>query len=368
MTENKTDIIIIGAGVVGLAAAYKLSLKFRHIVVLEKDDTFGRHTSSRNSETIHSGIYYPQNTLKARLCLRGNELLYSFMNQQDVTHINCGKYIIATSKDEIPEIEKLKRNGELNGVPGLRLVTGDEISSAEPDVKALMGVHVPTAGVMNSYELMKRFESMSKENGVLFAYRTGVAAVARSFDDYSVLTDNGDKISAGIVVNCAGLFSDMIASSAGIDIDAAGYRLKYCKGEYYKSENTGRMKSLVYPVPSPDGRSLGIHTRMFTDGSIVFGPNAYYMDKNEIDYSLNNERRDEFMNSVPLFMKRDVGDMSVCDCGIRPKLQGPGGEFRDFVILDEADRDLPGLINCIGIESPGLTSSLAIAEYILRMV
>lgn len=365
---DSTDIIIIGAGAVGLAAAYELSSKYRHIIVLEKEDTFGRHTSSRNSETIHSGIYYPQNTLKAKLCLRGNELLYSFMKHQDVSHIKCGKYIIATSKDEIPEIEKLKINGELNGVPGLRLVTGHEISSAEPDVNALMGVHVPTAGVMNSYELMKRFESMSKENGVLFAYRTGVSRIEKVNDGFTVHTDRGDSILAEVVINCAGLGSDMIAASCGIDVDAAGYRLKYCKGEYYKSENTGRMKSLVYPVPSPDGKSLGIHTRMFTDGTIVFGPNAYYLKKNEIDYSLNNDRRDEFMNSVPLFIKRDVSDMSVCDCGIRPKLQGPGEKFRDFVIRDEGDRGLKGLVNCIGIESPGLTSSLAIAEYIAEII
>ena len=185
---------------------------------------------------------------------------------------------------------------------------------------------------------------------------------------YTVRADSGDTINADIVINCAGLFSDRIAASAGIDIDAAGYRLKYCKGEYYKSENTGHMNALVYPVPSPDGKSLGIHTRMFTDGSIVFGPNAYYMNDNTIDYSLNNCRRDEFMNSVPLFMKRDVSDMSACDCGIRPKLQGPGEKFRDFVIRDEGDRGLPGLINCIGIESPGLTSSLAIAEYISGLI
>lgn len=365
---DKTDIIIIGAGVVGLAAAYKLSEGSRSIIVLEKEETFGRHTSSRNSETIHSGIYYPQNTLKAKLCVRGNELLYGFMKQQDVSHINCGKYIIATSKDEVTEIEKLKNNGKLNGVPGLRLVTGEEIASAEPDVNALMGVYVPTAGVMNSYELMKRFEGIAKENGVLFAYKTGVARVEKVNSGFTIHTESGDSISAETVINCAGLFSDKVAASAGIDIDAAGYRLKYCKGEYYKSENTGRMKSLIYPVPSPDGKSLGIHTRMFTDGTIVFGPNAYYMERNEIDYSLNNDRRDEFMDSVPLFMKRDVSDMSVCDCGIRPKLQGPGEKFRDFVIRDEAGRGLPGLINCIGIESPGLTSSLAIAEYISRMV
>ena len=152
MTGNnmdRTDVIIIGAGVVGLAAAYTLSSKHRSIVVLEKEETFGRHTSSRNSETIHSGIYYPHNSLKAKLCLRGNELVYSFMKQQDVSHINCGKYIIATSSEEIPELEKLRRNGEANGVPGLRPVTGDEITSAEPDIRALMGIHVPTAGIMN---------------------------------------------------------------------------------------------------------------------------------------------------------------------------------------------------------------------------
>jgi len=365
---ERTDIIIIGAGVVGLAVAHELSSRFRHIVLLEKEDAFGRHTSSRNSETIHSGIYYPQNTLKARLCLSGNELLYSFMKREDVSHLNCGKYIIATSQEETVEVERLLSNGTLNGVPGLRLVTGKEISGEEPDVNALMGVYVPTAGVMNSWELMKRLEARAKENGVLFAYRTGALSVMREGQGYIICTESGDSISADAVINCAGLFSDRIAASAGIDIDAAGYRLKYCKGEYYKSENTVPMKRLIYPVPSPDGRSLGIHTRMFTDRSIVFGPNAYYMKENIIDYSLNNERYEEFMSSVPLFMKRDVSDMSACDSGIRPKLQGPGEKFRDFVIRDEADRGLPGFINCIGIVSPGLTSSLAIGEYVSSLL
>ncbi len=359
---DHVEIAVIGAGAVGLALAARLSSN-NSVVVLEKEDSFGRHTSSRNSETVHSGIYYPENSLKAKLCLRGNELLYAFMKDNDIAHSNCGKYIIASKDDEIPEIERLYRNGVANGVPGLRIADGAEIERVEPLVRAVAGVHVPTAGIMDSHGIMKRLETIAKDNGALFSYRSEVSRIEKTGTGFTVTTASGDSISADAVFNCAGLFSDIIAASAGIDIDSADYRLSFCKGEYYKSDNVKKMNLLIYPVPSPDGKSLGIHNRLFTDGSITFGPNAYYLDENRADYSMDEKYRVEFLYSVSTFMKCDVSDLYPYDCGIRPKLQKPGEKFRDFVIVNEKDRGLHNLINLIGIESPGLTSCLAIAEY-----
>lgn len=365
---DRCNIAIIGAGAVGLAAASVLSRKFRNIIVFEKEDSFGRHTSSRNSETVHSGIYYPQGTLKAKLCQRGNGLIYRFMRDNDITFANCGKYIIASSPDEIPEIEKLYANGTANGVPDIRIAEGSEIEEREPLVKALAGIHVPTAGIMNSHELMKRFETISKDNGVLFAYRTGVSGIEKKDSGYAVRSGDGSAVEADIVINCAGLFSDKVASMAGIDTVKSDCVLSYCKGEYYRSDRVRKMNMLIYPVPSPDGRSLGIHNRLFTDGSVAFGPNAYYMEKNIADYSMDESRRDEFLYSLSLFMKPDISDLYPYDCGIRPKLQKAGEKFRDFVIKNEHEAGLKNFINLIGIESPGLTSCLAIAEYISEII
>ncbi len=365
---EQCDIAIIGAGAVGLAAACELSKKYKNIIVFEKEDSFGRHTSSRNSETVHSGIYYPSGTLKAILCLRGNELIYSFMKDNDVTFINCGKYIIASSPDEIPELERLYANGIKNGVPGIRIAEGREIEKREPLVKAVAGVHVPTAGIMNSHELMKKMETLAKNNGAAFAYRTGVSGIKKKASGYEIKSDDGYSIHTETIVNCAGLFSDRVASMAGIDTDKSGYTLHYCKGEYYKSDLVRKMNILIYPVPSPDGRSLGIHNRLFTDGTVAFGPNAYYLNRNIVDYSMDEKHRDEFLYSLSLFMKHDISDIYPYDCGIRPKLQKEGEKFRDFIIKNETDAGLHNFINLTGIESPGLTSCLAIAEYITDII
>ncbi len=365
---DRCEVAIIGAGVVGLAAAFELSKKFSSIIVFESEDSFGKHTSSRNSETVHSGIYYPPGTLKAKLCLRGNGLIYRFMQDNDITFANCGKYIIASSKDEVPEIEKLYANGLKNNVPGIRLAEGSEIEERETQVKAVAGVHVPTAGIMNSHELMKKFITLSRANGAFFAFRTTVNSIKKTSSGYVITSSGGDSIEADIVVNCAGLFSDRVAAMAGIDTAGSDYELSFCKGEYYKSDNVKKMNMLIYPVPSPDGRSLGIHNRLFTDGTVVFGPNAYYLEKNVIDYSIDERHRDEFLYSLSLFMKTDISDLYPYDSGIRPKLQKEGEKFRDFLIKNEFEAGLKNFINLIGIESPGLTSCLAIAEYISEII
>ena len=363
---KECDIAIIGAGVVGLAIAHKVCNKYS-VIVIEAEDSFGKHTSSRNSETIHSGIYYPADTLKAKLCLRGNELHYQYARDNDISFLNCGKYIIASDDSEVSEIHRLFENGNRNGVPNLRLADGKEIEKTEPMVKCLLGVHVPTAGIINSHEFMKSLETKAKEKGALFAYRSKVERIIPENKNYSVITDNGE-LKCGIVINSAGLFSDKVAESAGIDPSKEGYKLHYCKGEYYKTNSVKKMSTLIYPVPSPDGKSLGIHNRLSTDGSVVFGPNAYYLEENKLDYSLNKKFLEEFKNSLSKFLKADLSDLTPYDCGIRPKLQARGEKFRDFVIKNEKEKGLANFINLIGIESPGLTSSLAIAEYIETII
>ncbi|MBP9044547.1 MAG: FAD-dependent oxidoreductase, partial [Spirochaetes bacterium] len=188
---KECDIAIIGAGVVGLAIAHKVCNKYS-VIVIEAEDSFGKHTSSRNSETIHSGIYYPADTLKAKLCLRGNELLYQYARDNDISFLNCGKYIIASDDSEVSEIHRLFENGNRNGVPNLRLADGKEIEKTEPMVKCLLGVHVPTAGIINSHEFMKSLETKAKEKGALFAYRSKVERIIPENKNYSVITDNGE--------------------------------------------------------------------------------------------------------------------------------------------------------------------------------
>jgi L-2-hydroxyglutarate oxidase LhgO len=362
---DKTEILIIGAGVVGLAIAEKLSQN-HEVVLVEQEHTFGQHTSSRNSEVIHSGIYYPPGFLKAKLCVRGNELLYQFLEKENIPHKKCQKYVIATCPEEVPKIEALKANGEKNNVPGLKLVDQKEMNSIEPQVKAIMGLLAPTTGIMDVHILMQTLLRKSEKNGAIVAFFTKVTGLKKIDQGYIVSFADGYELEAKIVINSAGLFCDQIAQMLGIDIDKAGYRLHYCKGEYYKTFKIKNINHLIYPVPRPDGRSLGIHIRLHLDGTIAFGPNAYYVDS--LNYSMDETHKKDFYESIKKYIDIDYDALNPDDTGIRPKLQIPGGPVRDFVIKNEVALGLPNFINLIGIESPGLTSCLAIAEYVATLL
>jgi L-2-hydroxyglutarate oxidase LhgO len=370
---EKTDFLVIGAGAVGLAVARVLAERFpgRSVVVAERHDAFGRETSSRNSEVIHAGLYYPAGSLKARLCVRGRALLYEFLRRYEVPHQRTGKLVVAADASEEPLLEGLFATARANGVDDAVMLDAARVRALEPDVAATAALHSPSTGIFDSHAYMKKLEALGRERGADYAYGCEVTGLAREGGGYRASIRDADDmmmdIGADVVVNCGGLSSDTLAALAGIDTDKAGYRLHLSKGEYFKVNGLPRwyLKRLVYPVPGTT--FLGIHIVLDRDGHIKLGPNAAYADK--IDYTVNPAHAEEFFNAARRYLPALKPDALTPDmAGMRAKLQKPGELFRDFVIVNESGRGLPGFINCIGIESPGLTSSLAIAEYAVGLL
>lgn len=357
------NIAIIGAGVVGLATAAKLSERNEAVFVLEKSTKFGQETSSHNSGVIHSGIHYPKNSLKAKLCVKGSSMIYDICEKQKIPYKKLGKLTVAIEEEEIDELRKLMHAGEENGVEGLGFLNGEEVKKLEPDVQVEMGLLSPSTGIVEPDELMNYFHAQIRKNNGVLATETEVTGLRKSDAGYEISGISvGEKFSvkAKTVVNCAGLYSDRIAAMVGLDVDRLGYRLHYCKGDYFRVVGKPLVKMLVYPVPK--GPGLGIHLTPDLAGAIRLGPNAYYVDN--IDYKVESNEK-EFREDVQRFLPRiQERQIQVDSAGIRPKLQGPKDGFKDFVIRHEADKDLFGLINLIGIESPGLTAAPAIGEFV----
>lgn len=363
---DNVNILIIGAGVVGLSVAKALSVEFEDVVLVEKEKTFGRHTSSRNSEVIHSGIYYPQESLKAKLCVQGCDMLYNFAREYGIQFNNCGKLIVATSEKEISELYRLKENGEKNGVKNLRILEKEECNDLEPQINALKALRVESTGIIDTHKLMAKLESKAEENDVFMVYGMEVTTIKKTDNSYIVHFANGEVYQANIVINCAGLHSDTIAQMVGLNIEENKLKLQLCKGEYYKNNHITNIKQLIYPVPDPDGIFLGIHLTINLNNEVRFGPNAYYVD--EVDYKMDENYKHDFYEAINRYMDVSINSLHLDDCGIRPKLQGARDEVRDFYIQDESEKGFPGFINLIGIESPGLTSCLSIAEEVKKII
>lgn len=369
MTKNDwdaaVDIVIIGAGVIGLAIAGELSAVYPQlsILLLEKNESYGQETSSRSSEVIHAGIYYPETSLKGLLCREGNRMLYEYCTVNGINHRRCGKIIIAVDQDEVPDLEEVYRQGQLNGVE-LAWLTASQVQERVPSVQAADGIWSPSTGIIDSSGLMYSLYHQAREQGVTILLRAPVMAVARKNEGYLV-TLPGEIIKSTVIINAAGLHSDKIAALLGMNVDECGYRLHFCRGEYYRLRPSRSFNHLVYPLPEKAG--LGIHLTLDLNGGQRLGPDFCYVD--EIDYSMNDDSLEAFYNSARRYLpwlKRE--DISPDYCGIRPKLQAKGEDFRDFVIREESDRGFPGLVNLIGIESPGLTSSLAIGRYVAALL
>ncbi|OGC11395.1 hypothetical protein A3K48_02625 [candidate division WOR-1 bacterium RIFOXYA12_FULL_52_29] len=366
---EKVAVSIIGAGVVGLAIAKVLS--DRHdgdLIVFEKHDGFGQETSSRNSEVIHAGIYYPPNTLKSRLCLEGNPLLYQLCKAAGIKYQNCGKVIISTNEEEKKEIENIYQNCQAIGVPGISLLTEAEVKKLEPNVFALTGIMSATTGIIDSHGLMKYYYQQAQANGTLFAFNHEVTGISKQSGGYIIETSNGEKILAEQVINAAGLGSDQVAGLAGFDVKKLHYNLYPCKGDYFSIPGAkGKIHHLVYPVPHKKGYGLGVHATLDLTGQIRLGPDAHYGEN--LNYEVDPAKRTEFYHAARTYfpwLKEEM--LSPDTSGIRPKLQGPDDGFRDFVIKEESANGYPGFINLIGIESPGLTASMAIAQLVERLV
>jgi L-2-hydroxyglutarate oxidase LhgO len=364
---DKVKITIIGAGVVGLAVAAELSKKHKEIVLLEKETSFGQGTSSRNSEVIHAGIYYPKGSLKAKLCVEGNRLLYKYCQEHNIPHKRLGKIIVAINDGEVRQLDELLKKGEGNWVRDLRFMMGPELAKFEPGVKGVKALYSPNTGIVDSHQLMKALEREAEGNGVTMAYGSEIRGVRGEGRGY-ILNINGEELlKTEYLINSAGLFADRIAAMAGIDIDKCKYRLHLCKGEYFAYTKPPFIKHLVYPVPEHDITGLGVHSVVDLAGGLKFGPNVEYVDK--VDYAVNPVHRHAFWQDiVGLFPQIKEDDLAPDQAGMRPKLQGPRDGVRDFVINEESRLGLPGLINLIGIESPGLTACLAIGKYVGQMI
>lgn len=355
------SITIIGAGVIGLAIAAELGKKHKDIVLLEKETSFGQGISSRNSEIIHAGIYYVKDSLKAKLCVEGKNLLYDFCRVNNIPYSRTGKIIVATDDSEVPQLEELEQRGKANGVTDLTFMSKKQAEELEPMVKAVRALYSPSTGIIDSHSLMKCLEQKAKENGVLISYGSDVGSVRWNGKGYVLKVNGEEALETEVLINSAGLCSDKIAMMVGIDVEKNKNRLHYCKGEYFSYSKSSFLKHLVYPVPEHETVGLGVHAVIDLAGGLKFGPSAEYVD--EIDYKVNPENRHRFWESVvKLFPHVKEEDISPDQAGIRPKLQGPGEGLRDFVIEEESGLGFPGLINLIGIESPGLTACLAIAN------
>ncbi|OGB87303.1 hypothetical protein A3J44_01185 [candidate division WOR-1 bacterium RIFCSPHIGHO2_02_FULL_45_12] len=364
---DKTNVVIIGAGVVGLAIAAELSKEKQDIVLLEKESSFGQGSSSRNSEVIHAGIYYPKDSLKAELCVTGSHLLYEYCAQKNVPHKKLGKIIVALDLGEISQLEKLCRMGKDNGVTGLGWMDQRQLAEYEPEVKAVRALYSPQTGIIDSHKLMKVLENQARENGVLIAYGNELRGISKENGGYVLQIKGQETLLAEQVINAAGLFSDRVAAMAGIDLNKQGYQLYFCKGEYFSYTGKPFIKHLVYPVPERDTVGLGVHAVLDLAGNLKFGPSVEYVE--DLDYSVSPDHCRAFWESIhTLFPQIKESDLAPDQAGIRPKLQGPGEAVRDFVIREESSLDLPGFINLIGIESPGLTACLAIARRVSRLV
>lgn len=363
------DITIVGAGIIGLATACAVSGRGRQVVLIEQEPGPGRITSSRNSEVVHAGIYYPAGSLKSRLCVEGARMLYAFCEDHHIPFKRIGKVIVAASAREEQAVEALWNKGLENGAEGLAMLTRSELKLREPHVSGVSALFSPNTGIIDTHRLIRRLESLALSRGCTILYRTRLADIDSSPRGYACRVEGPPpeqySFLTTALVNAAGLQADTVAALAGIDIDKASYRIFPVKGQYFRvrGKKQALVNGLVYPSPERNLTGLGIHVTKDLSGSVRLGPDARYVDA--ISYDVNPAHAAEFLaniRSLLPFLK--IEDLQPDMAGIRPKIQPPGGDVRDFVIRHEADRGRFGLFSLVGIESPGLTSCLSIGDMV----
>ena len=360
---EKAKIVIIGAGIIGLAVAAELSNSNDSVYVFERNKRTGLETSSHNSGVIHSGIHYPRGSLKAELCVKGNSMIYEICRDYSIPFKKLGKLTVAIGDDEIRELDRLRKNGEDNGVEGLKLLDTDEVRKLEPDIVVDRAIYTPSTGIIEPEDLMNHFLAKIQKNRSAVVTETEITDIKKNDDGYELSGISvGEKFSvqAETVINCSGLYADKVAAMTGIDLDKLGYRTRLCKGDYFRISGKAPVKMLIYPVPTKDG--LGIHMTPDLSGSVRLGPNTYFV--NSIDYRVESSEV-EFRDAVRRYFPSIINYNIYADSsGIRPKLRSQNNSFTDFIIKHEADNGLPGFVNLIGMESPGLTASPAIGVYV----
>ena len=366
MTE-RIDCVVIGAGVVGLAVARELALAGREVIVLEAEKSIGNHTSSRNSEVIHAGIYYPKGSLKARLCVAGKKRLYAYCREHGVAHENCGKVLVASSDAEIPTVLGYIDRANGNDVHDLRRISLNELRDLEPAVRAVAAVYSPSTGIIDSHGYMLALQGDLEQAGGAVVFLSPVLSGKVTADGIVVRVGGSDPMEfcCNTLVNSAGLVAPRLAGTIE-GIPAASIPPQYfAKGHYYTMSGRSPFKRLVYPMAGAG--FLGVHVTVDLGGQARFGPDIHWIDR--IDYSFDASREPLFYEAIrQYYPDLKDGALQAGYTGIRPKISGPKEPAADFMIQGPREHGVPGLVNLYGIESPGLTASLAIAEHVREML
>lgn len=364
--QDKFDCVVIGAGIVGLAIARELSLAGHTVLVLERHRTFGTEISSHNSEVIHAGIYYPENSLKARFCVSGKHMLYRYCEERAIPHRRCGKLIVATTNADIDALRRLAVQAETNCVSDLAWLDEHEVRRFEPALLAKGALHSPSSGIIDSHALMLSFVADAESHGTLIAYNSPVVAGRIVPSGFVLVVGDSEQyeVSANYVINCSGLSAARVAATIRGLPAVCMPTVHFAKGNYFALTRPSPFSRLVYPLPVAGG--LGVHVTLDMAGRARFGPDVEWID--ELEYSVSVNRIGSFYAAIRAYWP-DIadGELQPAYVGIRPKLSGPGGNNIDFVIQDSKSHGVPGFVNLLGIESPGLTASLAIAEHVLRL-
>jgi len=353
---------VVGAGLVGLAIARALALAGREVVILEAEDAIGTHTSSRNSEVIHAGIYYPQGSLKARSCVRGRALLYEYCASHGVPHRRCGKLIVATDEKQLSELAGIRKKAHANGVTDVVEISSDEAVRMEPQLSCVAALHSPSTGIIDSHALMLAYLGDAEDHGAMLALKSSFqkAVVGSGFEVHVTGTE---PFQTRILVNSAGLRSPSIARAIEGFPEKLVPRELYAKGNYYSLSGRNPFGRLVYPVPEPGG--LGVHVTLDMAGQARFGPDVEWIERigQENDYAVDPRRAERFYAAIRRYWP-GLPDAALAPgyAGIRPKTAGPGEPPPDFQIMGPRAHGIPGLVQLFGIESPGLTASLALAD------
>jgi L-2-hydroxyglutarate oxidase LhgO len=369
MTATDFDVIVIGAGVVGLAVARELAQRGRSVLAVEKAIVAGTETSSRNSEVIHAGIYYPQGSLKARLCVMGRERLYDFCASHGVAAKRIGKLIVAGSPEEEAKLQSISALASANGVEDLQWLSASDARALEPEVMCTRALFSPSTGIVDSHGLMLALQGEAETQGASFAFDTLFVSARRTSGTFTVTARGGDgtmvDVTCAEIVNCAGHGAH--AAAAAVEAYPRGLLppQHFARGHYCSVSGRSPFTHLVYPVPVSG--ALGIHATLDLAGAVRFGPDIQWIDS--LDYSIPDEVHETFTAAIRNYWPGIAERMlTPSSCGIRPKIHGPAEGFADFLIQEQSVHGVPGLVNLFGIESPGLTASLATAAHVAGLL
>ena len=361
---DSVECVVIGAGVVGLAVARAVAMAGREVVILEAEEAIGTHTSSRNSEVIHAGIYYPKGSLKASACVEGRRRLYEYCETHGVPHRRCGKLIVATSASQKEELDSIKAKAHANGVTDVVEISAADAMRMEPALHCVAALHSPSTGIIDSHALMLAYLGDAEAAGAMLALKStlrGVVVRPQGFE----LQVGDTRIRSAFLVNSAGLRAPSVARLMEGFPPAKIPPELYAKGNYYSLAGRPPFSRLVYPVPEPGG--LGVHVTLDLAGQARFGPDVEWVER--IDYEVDPRRADRFYAAIRRYWPAlPDGALAPGYAGIRPKISGPKDPAADFVIQGTPEHGVAGLVNLFGIESPGLTASLALADDVAALL